>query len=208
MTSAHTRSAPLLELEALSFAHPGAPRPVFHGVSAALPAGIGLVCGDEGSGKSTLLQLLAGRLRPGQGRLRLGGRELRPEQVAMFDAAEIAACEQQVVQQILAERVPRPPVGFDGFLQALGLAPHLAKPLYQLSAGSRRKVFLAATLVQERPLTLLDQPFMALDRPSVDALTVRFQTWAGHTDRLLLIADYQAPQGLALSSTLDLDRLR
>jgi ABC-type Mn2+/Zn2+ transport system ATPase subunit len=81
----------------------------------------------------------------------------------------------------------------------------LPKPLYQLSTGSRRKVFLAAALVQPAPLTLLDQPFMALDRPSVDFLCACFRAWTHQPDRLLLIADYLPPQDVPLAFTLDLD---
>jgi ABC-type Mn2+/Zn2+ transport system ATPase subunit len=114
-----------------------------------------------------------------------------------------------VVQDVLDELVPpalRPQLA--ELLPGLDLLSHLPKPLYQLSTGSRRKVFLAAALVQPAPLTLLDQPFMALDRPSVDFLCDRFRAWAHQPDRLLLIADYLPPQDVPLAFTLDLDLSR
>jgi ABC-type transport system involved in cytochrome c biogenesis ATPase subunit len=44
----------------------------------------------------------------------------------------------------------------DGF----GLQPHLDKPLYMLSTGSKRKVWLSAALAAGAPLTLIDQPLL------------------------------------------------
>lgn len=196
----------LLSLQSLGFAHPGAPAPVFLALSAELPAGIALVCGDEGRGKSTLLRLLAGQLRPTQGQMLWQAQPLQARQVAWFDPQDPAR-DQQVVQHILDELLPRPPADLPGLLADLGLAPHLGKPLYQLSTGSRRKVFLAAALCAGAPLTLLDQPFMALDGPSVQALIARFEQWQGQSQRLLLVADYLPPEGLALSATLNLDEL-
>jgi ABC-type transport system involved in cytochrome c biogenesis ATPase subunit len=197
-----TVNPPLLQVQDLAFAHPG--RPVFKGLQAELPAGLGLVCGDEGRGKSTLLELLAGRLMPAQGRLLLRGRALQPQDVAWFDPQDPAR-DARVVSELLDELAG--PQDLPGLLQGLGLEPHLPKPLYQLSAGSRRKVFIAAALSLGLPLTLLDQPFRALDRPSVNFLCGHFVQWCSQADRLLLIADYLAPEGLPLTATLDLDRL-
>lgn len=199
--------SPLLSLKGLCFAYPGAPTPVFDKLCAELPAGVALVCGDESRGKSTLLRLLAGQIQTTQGTIEWAGQSLKRAQVAWFDPADPAR-EQQVVQAILAELVSPEKLRGSGLLQELGLEAHLGKPLYQLSTGSRRKVFLAAALAQDAPLTLLDQPFMALDQPSVDALLRRFAAWQGCAEQLLLIADYLPPAGLALSGTLDLDGLR
>lgn len=199
--------APLLQVQDLHFAHPGAPSPVFHGLSADLPAGVGLVCGDESAGKSTLLRLLAGALAPSGGRLLLAGERLRPQDVAWFDPLDPGR-DEQVAGDILAHLTPGvAPAELSALVQGLSLEPHLPKPLYQLSTGSRRKVFLAAALARQARLTLLDQPFMALDRPSITFLLERFKAWGSQPERLLLLADYLPPEDLPLSGTLDLDRL-
>ena len=193
----------LLSLRSLHFSHPGGV--VFAGLTAELPAGVGLVCGDEGRGKSSLLRLLAGELSPSAGHILLSGQPLSTQDVAWFDPLE-PRHDAQPVCDLLHDlaRGPVPPA----MLAGLGLVPHLDKPLFQLSTGSRRKVFMAAALSRQAPLTLLDQPFMALDRPSVNFLCECFRAWAGASERLLLLADYQAPEGVPLAGTLDLDRLR
>lgn len=206
LVSGHSPAHPLLSVQGLRFAYPGATSPVLDGLTEALPAGVGLVCGDEGRGKTTLLRLLAGQLAPAAGSMQLAGRPLQPSQVACMDPRH-AERQDQVVQDVLDELVPpalRPHLA--ELLPGLDLLTHLPKPLYQLSTGSRRKVFLAAALAQSAPLTLLDQPFMALDRPSVDFLCACFRAWTHQPDRLLLIADYLPPQDVPLAFTLDLDR--
>jgi ABC-type Mn2+/Zn2+ transport system ATPase subunit len=205
LVSGHSPAHPLLSVQGLRFAYPGATSPVLDGLTVALPAGVGLVCGDEGRGKTTLLRLLAGQLAPAAGSMQFAGRPLQPSQVACMDPQH-AERQDQVVQDVLDELVPpalRPQLA--ELLPGLDLLTHLPKPLYQLSTGSRRKVFLAAALAQSAPLTLLDQPFMALDRPSVDFLCACFRAWTHQPDRLLLIADYLPPQDVPLAFTLDLD---
>jgi ABC-type multidrug transport system ATPase subunit len=203
-------SLPLLHVQGLRFTFAQAQRPLFDGLSFSLPAGVSWLGGDEGRGKTTLMRLLAGRLSPQAGSI-ASDRPLRAEelaqQVAWHEAGE-PAFDQTVVQDILERLVP---AGLHSRLPeligGLSLQPHLAKPLYQLSTGSRRKVFIAATLAQSSPLALLDQPFTALDAPSITFLLAHFKALAGSQDRALLVADYLPPEGVPLAATINLDEL-
>ncbi|HEY9096332.1 MAG TPA: ABC transporter, partial [Hydrogenophaga sp.] len=84
------------------------------------------------------------------------------------------------------------------------LEPHVAKPLYMLSTGSRRKVSLSAAFASGAPLILIDQPFAALDAPSIRLLREQFQRLAHQTQRACVIADYEAPPDVALAGALAL----
>jgi ABC-type multidrug transport system ATPase subunit len=91
--------------------------------------------------------------------------------------------------------------------EALSLTPHLDKPMYMLSTGSRRKVWLAAALCAHAPVTLLETPLAALDAPSSRALVnaVMAQAKPGATPpRAWLWADYETPEGLHPANTLSL----
>lgn len=201
---------PLIRVQGLHFAFPQAQQPLFDRLSFALPAGVSWLGGNEGSGKTTLLRLLAGRLSPQAGSIStdrpLQADELA-QQVAWHEAGD-PTFDQSVVQDILDQLVPAVARSrLAGLSAGLSLEPHLAKPLYQLSTGSRRKVFIAATLARPGPLALLDQPFTALDAPSIAFLIANFNALASSGERALLLADYLPPEGVPLASTLDLDTL-
>ncbi|MEI7783830.1 MAG: ATP-binding cassette domain-containing protein [Betaproteobacteria bacterium] len=202
-------SLPLLHVQGLRFAFPQADQPLFDGLSFTLPAGVSWLGGDEGRGKTTLLRLLAGRLSPQTGSIATE-RPLQADELTQWVAWHEAgdpAFDQAVVQDILTQLVPAAAHSRLPELSAgLALEPHLTKPLYQLSTGSRRKVFIAATLARHAPLALLDQPFTALDAPSISFLLAHFRALADSGQRALLVADYLPPEGVPLAATVDLDR--
>ena len=207
----------VLKAQGLAFGHypPPAP-PLFDGLSFVLPAGVTWLGGGEGSGKTTLLRLLAGCLQASavQGRLDLLGASLVQDppayrrHVAWLDPRD-GAHDAHSARSIFAA-MPQFHVGWNAnALQAhiagLSLAPHLDKALYMMSSGTRRKVLMAAALSAMAPLTLLDQPFMALDRPSIGYL-LNLLTDAAHQpgNRAWVVADYEAPQDVPLASTVEL----
>jgi ABC-type multidrug transport system ATPase subunit len=89
-------------------------------------------------------------------------------------------------------------------VQGFSLAPHIEKPMYMLSAGSKRKVWLIAAMAAGAPLTLLDQPFAALDAPSMRFLIELLREASDHPSRAWLVADYEAPSGVALATNISL----
>lgn len=176
------------------------------GLSADIAPGITWVGGDEGTGKSTLLRLLAGTCVPHRGRLVAPGPSPR---VAWVDPA-LPQDDRLTVREALAQGL-EPFGGGDAALLArlgveLDLQPHLGKALYMLSTGSRRKVGLAVTLASGADVMLFDQPFMALDRPSEQALTAYWADLTANTHRAVVVADYLPPPGAELSGQIDLDR--
>ena len=158
-----------------------------------IPPGLSAVTGDEGSGKTTLLRLLAGDLTRGNAHARRGADALwldprLPEQDAITAEAFWAA---------LQARCPRWQADLQAQLcEALGLQSHLGKQLYMLSTGSRRKVALVGLLASGATVTCLDQPYNALDLPSVRVLREFLQDMAEHPSRAWVVADYEADPAL------------
>jgi ABC-type cobalamin/Fe3+-siderophores transport system ATPase subunit len=200
----------MLDLQNLHFTYPATPgQPLFTGLSAHLPAGVTLVCGGDGCGKSTLLRLLAGDLAPASGQVVMT--EADRAQVFWMDPrseAVNATLNNVVVQTYFDALAPHWPDLDTAWLaelnENLGLVPHLHKPMFMLSTGSRRKVLLAAGLASGAPVTLLDEPFAALDTPSIRCVTAALVRAAAQPQRLCVIADYQAPPGVPLSSVITL----
>lgn len=48
-------------------------------------------------------------------------------------------------------------------IEKVGLTDHLSKKPSQMSGGERQRIALARTLMEDRPIILLDEPFSALD---------------------------------------------
>lgn len=190
----------VLQIEGLTFHYPQ--RELFTGLSARIPTGVTLITGGDGAGKSTLLRLLAGDLKPQAGRVDC------PPPVFWTDPKSTAFDPMTVAEYFNSLR-PRYPQFDDqalaGLVEVLSLAEHQHKPLYMLSAGSKRKVWLAAAFAAGAAATLLDEPFAALDMASINIVIERLAEAASHSTRTWVLADYEAPRGVPLAATIDLD---
>ena len=177
-----------------------------------LPPGVIWIGGGEGRGKTTLLRLLAGDLvAPGSTLVLSGlhapGSDAYRQRVFWMDPRTEAFDAISALQffTTTATRYPAWDAELLAHLvDALGLQPHQDKPLYMLSTGSKRKVWLAAALASGATLTLLDSPFSALDKTSIGRLLEFFNAAAQHPKRAWVIADYEPPIGIALAHTIDL----
>lgn len=190
-----------MQLQDLRFAWPGQP-PLFSGLSFTVPPGVTWLGGDEGTGKTTLLRLMAGELKPLAGTLRAGGNVFW---VNPRDDGCGALTPGQCFDRVAQRHPVLDRVLLDDLVQELDLAPHMAKRLDMLSTGSRRKVWLAAAFASGAALTLLDQPFAAVDKASMRVLTELLQDAAAHPVRAWVVADYVPPADVPLAATLNLD---
>lgn len=139
------------------------------------------ILGPSGAGKSTLFRLLTGALTADRGTIRLGGAPLdqgtrsfafMPQRDALMPWRRIIdnvtlGLEVQGMTRTQARDKVLPlfaDFGLDGFER------HYPA---QLSGGMRQRAALLRTVVQNRPIQLLDEPFGALD-----ALTrMQMQRW-------------------------------
>ncbi len=201
----------VLCVQGLSFHYPGCP--LFTQQSWRIPSGVTWVKGGEGCGKTTLLRLLAGVVRAESGQLQINGVSLVAQPTAYRQQVFWADLRSDAFEQItpsdyfasLPGLYPR----FDDALlpdltEGLALTPHLHKPLYMLSTGSKRKVWLAAALASGAAVTLLDEPFAALDLASVRLVLNLLAEASVHPTRAWLLADHVAPPGVPLALVLDL----
>ena len=172
-------------------------RTLFDGWSGQMAPGLHWVCGDEGVGKTTLLRLFAGELAAQAGQIQ------RPGKVFWVDP-RTTAFDQVVVRDLLAQLlapflIADPTADLGGvpaWADALDLSPHLDKPLYMLSTGSRRKVWLVAALASGAPVTLLDQPCAALDKASERVFWgLLAEVLPAQPQRVWVLADYGVAAG-------------
>ncbi|MFZ6654513.1 ABC transporter ATP-binding protein [Undibacterium sp. TJN19] len=201
----------VLQATDLSFHYPG--HALFSNCTYDIKTGITLVRGGDGRGKTSLLQLLAGAMPAETGQLQIQGVFLHAQpdvyrsQVFWIDP-RTEEFDQMAVPDYFASLHARYPQ-FDDVLLAqmiegLGLAPHLNKQLFMLSTGSKRKVWLAAAFAAGATVILLDDPFAALDRASIQFVVEVLNQAASRTHQAWVVAMYTEPQGVALSALIDL----
>lgn len=132
------------------------------------------VLGESGAGKSTLLNLIAGFESGHRGHLRLNGEEHRHTPVAHRPVSmlfqehnlfEHLTVEQNIGLALAAQLRFSPPLRaqIQQIAEQMGIAELLARRADQLSGGQKQRVALARTLLRDKPILLLDEPFSALD---------------------------------------------
>ncbi len=174
---------------------------VFAGLSCSVHPGDALILrGPNGAGKSSLLRVLAGFIVPAAGEVLWEGQDVdddpdahraRLHYVGHLDTLKpvLTAAENLRGQAAMLGRA----ADVDGALAAFGLAPLRDLPGRFLSSGQRRRLALARLLAVRRPLWLLDEPTVGLDRESIERLEAQ-------------IARHREAGGLAVIAThMDMD---
>lgn len=125
------------------------------------------VLGESGVGKTTLLRLVAGLAAiPGLsvmtdlGAPIAGLAAYMAQQDLLFPWMDLRA------NVLLGAKLrgEQPDHGrADGLIAALGLAPAAGQKPHALSGGMRQRAALARTMMEDRPIVLMDEPFSAVD---------------------------------------------
>ncbi len=131
--------------------------------------------GPNGSGKSTTLKMITGLIDPTEGEILFDGAPIRtdpmryrqrlgyvPEEPQLYphltgaEYLEMTGELRGLGRRVLADKIA-------GFLGQLGLYEDRHVPISSYSKGMRQKVLLAAALLHNPDLVLLDEPFSGLD---------------------------------------------
>ncbi|MDP2499267.1 hydrogenase expression protein [Vibrio splendidus] len=145
------------------------------GLSLSLNAGKWTVLlGRSGCGKTTVLRYLAGLLDDKvewQGTLATSDELPLTDRIAYMAQQDLLLPWLSVIDNVcLSHRFQNPVSDKEQqtnqaleLLAAVGLADHASTMPDQLSGGMRQRVALARTLMQDKPVVLMDEPFSALD---------------------------------------------
>jgi ABC-2 type transport system ATP-binding protein len=168
-----------LELDGLSKRYDGIV--ALDGLSFSVNAGhvFGFV-GPNGAGKTTAMRIVLGVLAADSGEVRWHGRRLdeetrrrigyMPEERGLYPKMRVAEqlaylAELHGVEAAAARR------STDAWLKRLGIDGRAGDKVETLSLGNQQRVQLAAALVHEPDLLVLDEPFSGLDPVGVDVLS-------------------------------------
>ena len=168
-----------IETENLNHAFAG--RPVLARVSLAIGSGdFFVIIGPNGSGKTTLMKLMCGILKPGPGRVRIHGQDLRsyshrclartvayvPQALEMnfpFTVEEAVLLGRAPHQSILGIPKAEDLAAARRAMAFTGVEELADRKLDQLSGGEQQRVSIARALCQEPDIILLDEPTASLD---------------------------------------------
>ena len=159
------------------------------------------VVGPTGCGKSTTLTLVAGLERPSEGTVRVAGQPvdgISDGICFMFQSDALLPWKTvlgNVAMGPLFHGVPRRQAHAEAreWLRVVGLAGFEDHHPHQLSGGMRKRVSLAAALINEPSILLMDEPFGALD----------VQTKAIMSNELLELWDQTRPSVIFVTHDLE-----
>jgi ABC-type multidrug transport system ATPase subunit len=139
-------------------------------------AGVHVLTGPNGIGKTSLLNAIAGSLPLVSGRIGFAGQPLDHHHAQVVLAPnsppEIPWIRSGLLLAFITSLYPRTrrdAAYADAVKQGFGLGAFLDAPLGTLSAGTARKVLLAATLIAAPPVLLFDEPTNDIDAGSIAA---------------------------------------
>ena len=135
--------------------------------------------GPNGAGKTTTMRAIFGLVRPDRGEVRWKGNPVGPDERARFGYmpeerglypkmkvgdqltyfAELSGMDGAAARETAT-----------GWLQRLGLGDRAEARLEELSHGNQQRVQLAAALVHDPELAVLDEPFSGLDPLGVESM--------------------------------------
>ena len=161
--------------------------------------GITALLGPNGAGKSTILRLLCGLARPSAGRVRVLGGDPRqdlsifgriglvPQQEALFESL---TAQQFVETAARLLRVDRPGEAAAAALDEVAVSATDDRPVRALSKGNRQRVKVAAALVHDPEVLVLDEPLTGLDPRQRLHLIDLVRRLADRPDRCVLISSH------------------
>ena len=168
-----TAPPPLVRVEGAVLAFRG--RTALRGLDLTVEAGTTLaLLGPNGAGKSTLIRLLAGRLAPDAGRIRVAGgdphadRAVRgrigyvPQEIALYPRLSVAENLDVFARLAGLPRGARREA-VRAVLARCALEDVAGRPVATLSGGYQRRANIAASLLAAPDLILLDEPTQGVD---------------------------------------------
>jgi ABC-2 type transport system ATP-binding protein len=141
-------------------------------VSLAVEPGVTALLGPNGAGKTTLLRSIAGLVEPSEGTVRVFGERVRgnpgiyrrigfmPEHESVYD---FLTGRQFVELSARLQGVEALEPAVQAAIETVGLVEAQNRKLREYSRGMRQRMRLAATLVHDAPLLVLDEPLSGTD---------------------------------------------
>lgn len=162
------------------------------------------VVGPSGCGKSTLLNMVSGLDIPTEGEIYLDGKKVTApgsDRVVMFQEAALypwltvkenvmfgleAAGKSKKEQESIAKQ----------YLKMVQLWHYRDYPIHQISGGMKQRTALARALALESKLLLMDEPFSALDKQTINILRAELEEIWEQTQKTILYVTHSVEEAI------------
>ncbi|HEY2156523.1 MAG TPA: ABC transporter ATP-binding protein [Isosphaeraceae bacterium] len=173
------------------------------GVSFSVAAGetVGLL-GPNGAGKTTTVAMIAGLVTPDAGEVRIGGRPLKgdadplkrrlglvPQELALYEELS-AMANLRFFGGLYVLSGPELDAAIERVLALVGLAERGRDLVKTFSGGMKRRLNLAASLLHDPAVLLLDEPTVGVDPQSRNAIFDNLESLRGEGKALVYTTHY------------------
>lgn len=160
----------MIQVDQVTFAYPGnSSGPILQDLSLTFPQGefISLI-GKSGSGKSTLFKLLTTQYSPNSGDIFFKGRPIQLGDVGYMPQKDLLLPWATILENVrlsgkLGNHPSVPKEKAMEWLDKAGLADYAQALPKELSGGMRQRAAFVRTILSDKEVLLLDEPFGALD---------------------------------------------
>jgi energy-coupling factor transport system ATP-binding protein len=212
----------MIQFHELTYQYPGATRPILQGISFTIQQNeLVLVTGASGSGKSTLLRCVNGLvphfsggvlsgsvLVNGLNPVSLGPQQMSLQVGCVFQDPESQFVMDQVEDEIAFSlenaAIPRSEMQrrITEVMESLKLTGHRHRRLDSLSGGERQRVAIAAALVNQPKVLLLDEPTSQLDPEAAEGLLEILITLKTRLKLTILLVEHRLERILPFTDKL------
>jgi len=152
--------------------------------------------GNNGAGKTTLMRLIAGKIRPTRGQVRVFGadpfeNDAITQQICFCAESQLYPDSFRVRDVLSAGRLLYPTwddTCADELVEEFGLSGRLM--VKRLSRGQRSAVGIVAGLASRAPLTIFDEPYLGLDASSRQTFYQRLIADCAQSPRTVILSTH------------------
>ncbi len=162
------------------------------------------IVGPSGCGKSTLLNLIAGLETPTSGKIILDDKEVRgpgADRVVMFQEPALYPwlnVMENVKFGMKLAGVPKSEqeTRAEKYLKMVHLWDFREYAVHELSGGMKQRTALARALTMDSKIMLMDEPFSALDKQTINKLRAELEAIWEETGRTIIYVTHSVEEAL------------
>ncbi|KAB5606529.1 ABC transporter ATP-binding protein [Bifidobacterium jacchi] len=224
-SAAHSATAPILELDNVSYAYAKGGKKVLHGISHTFETGkVYSITGPSGAGKTTLLSLICGLAKPTEGRVLYDGNDLARQDRYRYRSHDIGVIFQSfnlLPALTVAENItlsmdasgkrfdkPKKQIASDLLAEVHLPADYANERILHLSGGEQQRVAIARALGYDPRIIVADEPTGNLDIATQEDIMSIFRSLAHEQNRCVIIVTHSPEVAAASDEVFELAPLR